>query len=197
MNKNIAMRSGLSAVLCLAACAASSVAQAQSAGTILGRIGVTSIMPQVQSGDLTKPSPPGTRIDVSNATGVGGGVTYIVNDHWSIDLPLGLPYESKIKGDGAIAGSGEIGKAKVLPVTVFGQYRFMEASARVRPYVGLGLTYANFMREQGNGTLTGLLNPGGTPVTLKIDDKWALTPQVGVTAFVTPTIFVEAMVAKN
>jgi outer membrane protein len=197
MNKNIALRSGLSAVLCLAACAAASVAQAQSAGTILGRIGVTSIMPQVQSGDLTKPSPPGTRIDVSNATGVGGGVTYIVNDHWSIDLPLGLPYESKIKGDGAIAGSGEIGKAKVLPVTVFGQYRFMEASARVRPYVGLGLTYANFMREQGNGTLTGLLNPGGTPVTLKIDDKWALTPQVGVTAFVTPTIFVEAMVAKN
>jgi outer membrane protein len=197
MNKKMSLRQGLMAALCVVACTASSVAQAQSAGTILGRIGVTSIMPQVQSGDLSKPSPPGTRIDVSTATGVGGGVTYMVNDHWSVDVPLGLPYESKIKGDGAISGSGEIGKAKVLPITVFGQYRFMEASARARPYVGLGLTYANFMGEQGNGTLTGLLNPGGTPVTLKIEDKWTLTPQVGVTTFVTPTVFVEAMVAKS
>lgn len=193
MNKTLAFHAAFLAALC----AMGTAAQAQSAGTLLGRIGVTSIMPQVKSGDLSTPSPPGTRIDVSNATGVGGGLTYIVNEHWSVDVPLGLPFESKIKGDGAIAGSGEIGKAKVLPITVFGQYRFLEASARARPFVGLGLTYANFMGEQGNGTLTGLLNPGGTPVTMKIEDKWTLTPQVGVTTFVTPTVFVEAMVAKS
>lgn len=197
MNKKIALRPTLMAALCAVVCAASGGAQAQSAGSILGRVGVTSIMPQVKSGDLSAPSPPGTRIDVSKATGVGGGVTYIVNEHWSVDVPLALPFESRIKGDGAISGSGEIGKAKVLPMTVFGQYRFLEASARARPYAGLGLTHANFMGEQGNGTLTGLLNPGGTPVTLKIDDQWTLTPQVGITAFVTPSVFVEAMVAKS
>lgn len=195
MNKTFALPSRLA--LAASVCAFSLGAQAQTAGSILARVGVTSVMPQVGSGDLSTPAPPHTQIDVSSATGLGGGLTYIVNEHWSVDLPLGLPFESKIKGAGAIAGSGEIGSAKVVPFTLFGQYRFYDASASCRPYVGLGLTYANFIREQGNGTLTALLNPGGKPVTLKIDDKWTLTPQVGVTTFVTPKVYLEAMVAKS
>ncbi len=183
--------------LCVGVGSIGGLVQAQSAGAFLGRVGANVVMPQVQSGELSRPAPPNTRIDVGQASALGGGLTYFVNDHWSVDLPLSLPLESTIKGDGAIAGSGDIGKAKVLPVTVFAQYRFLDAGARWRPFVGLGLTYANFLGEQGNGTLTGLLNPGGAPVTLKIEDKFTLTPQVGVTAFVTPRVFVEAMVAKN
>jgi outer membrane protein len=185
------------AALLVWGCSVAAGVHAQSAGAVLGRVGVNAVMPKVQSGDLSRPAPPGTQIDVSDAVGLGGGLTYILNDHWSVDLPLGLPLESKIKGAGAIAGSGEIGQAKVLPITVFAQYRFHDAGARLRPFVGIGLTYANFMGEQGNGTLTGLLNPGGSAVTLKIEDKFTLTPQLGVTAFLTPKVFVEAMVAKS
>lgn len=193
MNSNVLAR----VALLVWGCTVAGLVHAQSAGTVLGRVGINAVMPQVKSGDLSRPAPPNTQIDVGDAVGLGGGLTYIINDHWAVDLPLGLPLESKIKGAGAIAGSGELGQAKVLPVTLFVQYRFYEAHAKYRPFIGLGLTYANFMGEQGNGTLTGLLNPGGAPVTLKIEDKFTLTPQVGVTAFVTPHVFVEAMVAKN
>ena len=66
-------------------------------------------------------------------------------------------------------------------MTVFAQYRFLEANARVRPYVGLGVTYAKFFKERGTAALTGLT--GGSPsrpTTLSADSRFGLTPQVGV-----------------
>jgi outer membrane protein len=68
---------------------------------------------------------------------------------------------------------------KALPFTVFGQYRFNEAVALFRPYVGLGLTYAYFYDETGSGALTAITNPGGKPTTLSVGSKFALTPQIG------------------
>jgi outer membrane protein len=187
----------LTALSLMASLLWATAAQAQSAGTWLGRIGATSVMPQVKSDELSAPSVPNTRIDVSNATSLGGGISYMLTDNWSVDLPLALPFKSKIKGAGAIEGSGEIGSAEVVPVTVFAQYRFREARATWRPYVGMGLTYANFINEKGNGTLTGLTNPGGPGTNLKIKDKFALTPQIGATVFVTPKVFIEGLVAKS
>src|SRR5690606_15797805 len=67
------------------------------------------------------------------------------------------------------------------PITVFAQYRFLEADAKVRPYVGLGLTYAKFFKERGTAALTGLT--GGTPANptlLSAESKFGLTPQIGV-----------------
>ena len=66
-------------------------------------------------------------------------------------------------------------------MTVFAQYRFLEANARVRPYVGLGVTYAKFFKERGTAALTGLT--GGSPsrhTTLSAESRFGLTPQVGV-----------------
>ena len=113
-----------------------------------------------------------------------------------MDLPLAWPLKHTIKGDGAIAGSGEIGTTKVAPATLFAQYRFNEASAAWRPYVGLGLTYAIFFDETANGTLTALTDPGGS-TTMKIKDRFGITPQVGLTYAVDPQWFVEGMVAKS
>jgi len=169
-------------------------AQAQQAGSWLLRAGVTSVMPQVKSGELSAPAPPDTRIDADSSTVLGGGVSYMVTDHWSVDIPLALPFKNKIQGAGAIAGAGEIGEVQVVPTTAFAQYRFKEASATWRPYVGAGLTYANFFKEQGNGTLTGLTNPGGSPTTLKLKDKLAASVQVGLTWNVAPRVFVEGLV---
>jgi len=173
------------------------LAQAQSAGTWLGRIGATSVTPQVRSGELSTPAPPDTRIDVDKSTTLGGGISYMVTDHWSVDLPLALPFENSIRGAGAIAGAGEIGKAKVVPATLFVQYRFGEAQALIRPFVGVGPTYASFYGEEGNGTLTALTNPGGPGTTLKIKDKWGVTAQVGATLTLTPKTYFELMMAKT
>jgi outer membrane protein len=176
---------------------ASVPALAQSQGDILVRIGLTDVTPKVQSGALSAPTLPNTRIDVTGDTVMGGGVTYMLTDHWSIDLPLALPLRNRIKGADAIGGSGEIGYTQTLPATLFGQYRFLDATSRWRPYVGLGLTYASFYGETGNDTLTGLTNPGGPPTGLRIKDKFALTAQAGLTYAFSPRCFLEFMAAKT
>jgi len=165
------------------------------AGKLSARIGVNAALPQVESGDLSAPSPPGSKVDISNAYALGGGVNWKVDGHWSLDLPLGIPFKTRISGDGAIAGVGVIGESYVVPATGLVQYRFLSEQATVRPMLGLGLTYVNFVKEKGNGTMTGLLNPGGSPVTLKVEDKFTLTAQVGATYNLSERVFVEGMVA--
>ncbi len=155
-------------------------AHAQTAGTKMIRFGVNQISPQVISGNLTAPSFPNTKTDVSSDTQLGGGLTYMYTDNISIDLPLSLPFTHKLLGAGALAGAGQLGSVKALPITVFGQYRFNDPVAFFRPYVGIGLTYAYFYDETGSGALTAITNPGGgKPTTLSVGSKFALTPQVG------------------
>lgn len=157
-----------------------SSATAQVAGTLSARIGATHIAPQVKSGYLSAPSFPGTTVDVGTATSLSGGVNYMLTDNWAVDVPLALPFKHDISGDGAIAGVGKLGHTKVLPVTVFAQYRFGEAESRFRPYVGLGVTYSRFFKARTTATLSALT--GGTPAsptTASIDNKWGLTPQIG------------------
>lgn len=161
-------------------------AQAQTAGTWMLRGGVTHISPQVSSGCLSAPDfgdgPGGcTRADVSSNTQLSGGVSYMYTDHWAVDVPVALPFKHKIIGAGSVLGAGQMAEVKALPFTVFMQYRFNEASAKFRPYIGLGLTYAYFFDETGSGKLTALTNPGGAPTSLSVDSKWRLTPQIGAT----------------
>lgn len=155
---------------------------AQTAGSKMVRIGATQIWPQVTSGDMSGPSLPGSKTDVDFDTQLGGGLTYMVDDHIAVDLPLALPFKHKLYGAGALKGLGKIGEVSVLPVTLFVQYRFLDANAKIRPYVGLGATYARFFNETGSGALTATTNVGsGTPTTFKVDSKFILTPQIGIT----------------
>ena len=112
---------------------AATAAHAQSAGSLLLRGGVTQIRPNVSSGDLSAPSPAGTKIDIDSATQIGGGITMMLTDNVAVDLPLALPFKHDIVGAGAIAGSGKLGEVKALPITLLGQYRFMEATSTLRP----------------------------------------------------------------
>lgn len=175
----------------------SAAAHAQSAGSWLGRLGVTHIAPDVTSGNLTAPSLPGTQADVKSATQLSGGITYMVSDHFAVDLPLALPFKHELTGAGAIAGVGKIGEVKVLPITLFGQYRFLEAQASVRPYLAMGVTYAKFFGERGTSTLTALTNPGGAPTDLSVESRWGFTPQIGVVAKLNGGWFVDASLAKT
>ncbi|MBE2261423.1 MAG: OmpW family protein [Burkholderiaceae bacterium] len=176
------------------ALAAGMSAQAQTAGTWMGRIGATGIYPQVSSGNLSPPAFPNTQVDVSSDVQLGGGITYMITDNWSVDLPLALPFSSDITGAGAIAGVGTIATSKVLPMTLFGQYRFGDAKATFRPYLGAGLTYAYFYDETSTFTLTSLT--GGTPsnpTTLSTKSKFAPTLQIGGTVNINERWFVDVM----
>lgn len=183
------------AALALAACGG---AQAQVAGTFSVRAGATQITPQVRSGNLSAPSFPNTKVDVESSTVLTGGLTYMVTDHWALDLPVGVPFKHDFTGDGAIGGVGKLGETKVLPATLFAQYRFYEANAAFRPYVGLGVTYAKFFKERTTATLNALT--GGTvanPTTASIDSKWGITPQVGFVWSFNERWFVDASFYKS
>ena len=181
--------------LLAAALLTAGLAQAQSAGTLIGRIGATSIQPNTKSGDLTTPSFPGTRADIGDDTQPTAGLTWMWTDNISFDLPLAAGFTHELTGAGAIAGVGKIGEVKALPITLLAQYRFLEPSAKVRPYVGIGPTYARFYKARGTSTLTGLT--GGSPAnptTLSMDSKFTFTAQLGVSVALTDTLGLDAAV---
>jgi outer membrane protein len=176
-----------------AALFAASAAQAQATGSLMVRAGATQIRPQVDSGDLSAPSLAGTQADIRSNTQPSGGITYMLTDNVSVDIPLALPFKHDIEGAGAISGVGKIGEVRALPITVLGQYRFFDAKSPLRPYLGAGLTYAKFYKAKSTATLSALT--GGTPsnpTTLNVDSKLAATLQVGVSYAIDEHWFVDA-----
>ncbi|WP_313070584.1 OmpW family outer membrane protein [Melaminivora sp.] len=182
----------------LALLAAFGAAQAQVAGTWSVRVGGTHIKPQTRSENLTAPSFPNTKVDVGSASALTGGINYMLTDHWALDLPVGLPFKHSFYGDDAIAGVGKLGETKVVPATLFLQYRFGEANAALRPYVGLGVTYSKFFKNRSTAALSAIT--GGTPAnptTASIDNKFGLTPQVGLVWNFTDRMFLDVAYYKS
>ncbi len=173
-------------------------ANAQSAGSWLVRVGATKVTPHVDSGDLSPPSLPGTKADIKSDTELCGGITYMLSDNLAVDVPLATPLKHDVVGAGAIAGVGKIGELRALPVTVLGQYRFLEASSPFRPYVDAGLTYAKFYKEKSTAALSALT--GGTPAnptTIKVDPKLALTVALGASMMLGERWFADAHFSKT
>jgi outer membrane protein len=162
------------------------------------KVGVNKITPKVKSDDMTAPSLPGTKVDVGSNTQPIFSVAYNYNANISAELVLGTPYKHDIFGAGSIAGVGKTGTAEALPPTVFGQYHFLDEQMKLRPYVGLGLTYAYFQKETGSGALTALTNTGSTtPTTFSIDSAWGLSPQAGVIYKIDDKWFGDLVVTKS
>jgi len=183
--------------LAFAALAAAGTAHAQSAGTWMFKAGVNNIEPHVSSGDLSAPSLPGTQVDVKGATSAIATLTYMLTDTVSLELYAGLPYRHDIVGSGAIAGAGKIGTVKQISPTLFGQYRFLDAASAIRPYAGLGLTYAHFYGEEGSGTLTSLTNPGGSPTQLRASSAFGFSPEIGASYRFNDRWFLDGSVIKT
>lgn len=186
------------ALTAAAALLASASAQAQSTGTLMLRAGASQIKPHVSSGDLTAPSFPGTQADIRANTQLAGGISYMLTDNVSVDVPLALPFKHEIVGAGAIAGVGKIGEVRALPITVLGQYRFMDPTSAFRPYLGAGITYAKFYKAKSTAALSALT--GGTPsnpTTISVKSKFAATVQLGGTYAFTERWFLDANVTRT
>lgn len=168
-------------LLALAVAAAPGAALAQSAGSWLVRLGATQIKPEVTSGDLSAPSVPGTKIDIAKDTQPTAGVTYMLTERWSLDLPLSAGFKHDVLAAGAIEGAGRLGEVKALPVTLLLQWRFGGAEDALRPYVGFGPTYAHLYDAQSTAALSALT--GGTPARptlLEMESKLTYTVQLGL-----------------
>lgn len=193
--KKLALRAAAAATLAAAACGA----QAQSAGSWLVMGAVTRIAPNVSSGTLSPPSPPNTQVDIDPDNEPTLSVVRMLTDNWSVEVPIGFGFKHRIDGAGSISGVGEIGTVKVLPVSVFAQYRFLSANSRIRPYAMLGLTYAHFYDARGSATLNALnpLNPPGGNTGLSVASRFGITPGLGVTAMINDRWFVDLQYAHS
>jgi outer membrane protein len=189
--KNISLLAACALVAC------SGTAFAQKAGSWSASVGVTQIAPDVDSGNLSAPSLPGTKIDVNSNTQLTGAINYALTDNIVLNTPLGFGFKHKVTGDGAIAGVGVIGTTKALPITVLGQYRFGAANATFRPFVGAGLSYVVFYKETGTAVLTAITNPGGPATTLRFKDKLAATFQLGAIYNINDRWYVEGNYTKT
>lgn len=152
-------------------------------------VGATQIAPNTSSGTLSPPAATNTQIDVKSDTQPMLWVRGMFGDHFAVEVPIGAGFKHSITGAGGIAGVGKIGTVKVLPVTLLGEYHFLDRNAQLRPYAALGVVYAKTYGARGSATLNALnpVNPaGGTGlavasrwgaavgagVTLRINDKW-------------------------
>ena len=124
-------------------------------------------------------------------------LAYGLTDNISLETALGTPYKHKIYGAGAIAGTGQLGTVEALPATLFAQYRFGAPTATFRPFVGIGATYAYFMKERGSAKMTAITNPGsGIPTTFSIDNKFTYTAQLGMAVNFSEKWFADVTVNK-
>ncbi|WP_312512869.1 OmpW family outer membrane protein [Massilia sp.] len=181
-----------------AALAFANGAAAQSAGQLTAKIGVNQLTPKVESGDISAPALPGTKAAVGNDMQPVLIFAYGITDNISTEVALGTPYKHKIFGAGAIEGTGVLGTVEALPPTVFLQYRFFQPTAAFRPFIGIGATYAYFMKERGSARMTAITNPGsGVPTTFSIDNKFTYTAQVGIAMNFTEKWFADVTVNKT
>lgn len=185
------------ALATLVAVSVCGMAMAQKAGSFSASIGVTRISPSIGSGDLSAPSLPGTQVGVSNNTQLTGALNYMVSDNIALHLPIGFGYKHDVTGAGAIAGVGKLADTKALPVTLMGQYRFMDANAAFRPYVGAGASYVKFYSTNGTGVLTAITNPGGPGTGVSFESKLAPTVQLGAIFNLNEKWYVEAAYSKT
>ena len=183
-------------VAAVALCGAGA-AHAQAAGSMLVKLGWNRITPHVQSGDLSPPALPGSTIDIKSASALFFTATYMFTEDISMELLGGLPYKHDIVGAGAVSGVGKIGSVHQVSPTLLLQYRFMQANAPLRPYVGAGVTYARFYDTEGSAALTALTNPGGSPTTIGSDTAFGATIEGGLNYKIDDHWFLDTAILKT
>ncbi len=148
-------KSTISIALRLAAtllAAAAAGAQAQDYGPANEiRVGAFFARSQVKADDISGPfTPAGVNIRVGNSTGPYLSLLHNLDTHWSLELAGGVPPTVKTYGKGpAKAGSvpfdgQEVATAKWFSPTLLIDYKFLERSSPLRPFVGIGVNYTRF-----------------------------------------------------
>ncbi|MBR8035848.1 OmpW family protein (plasmid) [Burkholderia vietnamiensis] len=145
---------------------------------------------------------PGTGLRTSDADTVGLTVSHFLTDHIAVTSVAGVPPVFKVSGQGTIRppgpagalGTQNIGLASVNPIVksvrqwspaVLLQYYFGAATAKFRPFLGLGVSYnwfsdlqlnTNFIKQTqdnlGAILAAGAGKPGTTSVEAKASSSW-------------------------
>lgn len=161
---------------------------AYEAGDMIFRAGIASVQPNDDSDPLTLNGTelstlglglPRTEVQVDGNSQLGLTFTYMLNQHWAIDVLAATPFKHEIHA-GALGV--QAGEAKHLPPTVSLQYYPMGGGSNIQPFVGLGLNYTTFFSEEVDSELnTTLATLGATgDADMSLDDSWGLAMQAGI-----------------
>ena len=115
------------------------------------RIGSYSVFFHTKADDLQGPYvPAGTNIKADNIETLYLAYVRRLNTNFEVELALGIPPKTETKGKGpATLGSvpydGQvISTARWLAPTLLVNYKFLDDSYKLRPYIGFGVNYTSF-----------------------------------------------------
>ena len=134
------------------------LASAHEQGDKLLRVGVGTVDPKSNNGDIAS---------VDSGTTLVFNGTYMLSPNLGLEVLAALPFSHDIK---LADGGTKVGETKHLPPTVSLQYHFDTAGA-FDPYVGAGLNYTVFFDEKTTGPLAGL--------DLDLDASFGIAAQLG------------------
>lgn len=167
-------------------------AHAQSAGTVELGAGWMHFAPQVSSDPLAISTGgnrfvaprnftiPGSGAAVPGSDTLGLSITYFVTDHIAPEFVLGIPPKFDLNGADSLNSLGKLGTVKLWSPTVLLKYYFGSAQAKLRPYLGIGVTRAWFTNaDVTNPALSTLLMSG--PVSVEsVKNAWAPVYNAGL-----------------
>ncbi len=127
------------------------------------------VQPNDDSGDVLG----NDGVSVDAGLGLGLSFTYMMDQHWGIEILAASPFSHEITGTGALDGL-DIGETKQLPPTVSVTYHWGQTTSY---HVGAGLNYTKFFEEQSDSALTTAL--GAQTTDLELDASTGLSIQFG------------------
>jgi outer membrane protein len=144
------------------------------AGDVLVRLRGIVVAPNEDSGSVL-PAFPGEKVSVDNSFMPEIDITYMVADHWGLELIAATTKHSASGKTGTTGGIGELASTWVLPPTLTLQYHPVK-DGPVRPYLGAGVNYTLFYSEKASRGLEAAV--GDTRVRMSSSFGWAA--QAGV-----------------
>lgn len=137
-------------------------AHAQSAGQWKFGAGWFHVVPQSSGSPLTvnalgrSSTVEGSSSKVANAETFGLTATYFLTDNLALETAIAKPPRLRLIGTGTLERLGEVGSAEIVSPSLLLQYHFLEPSAKLRPFVGAGLSYVKLSKiELANSISSG------------------------------------------
>jgi outer membrane protein len=159
------------------------VAQAEESNNTV-RLGAYLVHYDAHASDVAGPFvPSGVNLSVDDVQTLYFAYVRRLSPNLSVELAGGVPPKTKTVGKGpatlgSVPYSGQtVGTSKWFSPTVLLLYNFLDESAAIRPYVGLGFNYTHFF--DNNSTPAGNAANGG-PTSISLSNSFGGAATLGV-----------------
>ncbi len=154
------------------------------------QLGYANVDPGASASATTGPfvPPNTTSLSVKTQQTVFFSIARDITENWDVQLALGVPPTHDVTlrvitpgnlPPSVASKAGQlIGTVRQIAPTVFANYKFGEASAKFRPFVGIGINYTMFDQAESTALFNQL---SGGVTNNKLTDSWGLAAQVGAT----------------